>query len=249
MLNWFVLYLSQNYCHFFRQEWLLPPASEGWGKVLFSVCQFTSRRGEGTPSCRQGGGGGTPSQVRMGGGWWVLHFTSGWWGGGYPHPRSGWGVGVSPLQVWMGTGATTILGQDGGQGVPPSQVRTGVPPSQDRGTPLSRIGVPPHPGPRSGQLEQHCVYLLRGGRYACCVHAGGLSCYLMNLWSKLTGVFFFNLEPLMALRSVQMKSALQFMFLEFLELSRVVRGCLVYLSEGQDKKFLSKSFSLRVTTF
>ena len=44
----------------------LPPASEGWGKVLFSVCQFTLRWGEGgTPSCPWGGGGGT--SIRTGG--------------------------------------------------------------------------------------------------------------------------------------------------------------------------------------
>ena len=44
--------------------------------------------------------------------------------------------------------------------------------------------VPPGPGPTSGRrggvppTEQHGVYLLRGGRYASCVHAGGLSCFI-----------------------------------------------------------------------
>ena len=80
--------------------------------------------------------------------WGGVH-PSGWWG--YPLPRSGhWGTR--------------------------SQVRTGGYPG---------IGYPPpdRPSPRSGQggvfqLEQLVVYLPRGGRYASCAHAGGLSCYL-----------------------------------------------------------------------
>ena len=40
------------------------------------------------------------------------------------------------------------------------------------------IMVPPQPGQDWGgtQLGQHREYLLHGGRYASCVHAGGLSC-------------------------------------------------------------------------
>ena len=61
----------------------LPPASEGWGKVLFSVCLSVHILGGGTP-------------VRS--------------GGGVPHPRSGeggtpsqvWPEGGTPSQVWMG---------------------------------------------------------------------------------------------------------------------------------------------------
>ena len=67
----------------------------------------------------------------------------------------------------------------------PSQVRMGSTPfpGQDGGTPFQGT---PHPGLRSGQqgypqLEQHGVYLLHGGRYASCVHAGGLSCFLKSI--------------------------------------------------------------------
>ena len=65
---------------------LLPPASEGWGKVLFSVCLSVHTS--------TGGGGGTPSQV------WVR---------GYPFPDLG-----IPSQVWMG--GYPIPGLDGGGG-------------------------------------------------------------------------------------------------------------------------------------
>ena len=36
-------------------------------------------------------------------------------------------------------------------------------------------------GGGSAKIEQHREYLLHGGRYASCVHAGGLSCYVNNL--------------------------------------------------------------------
>ena len=58
----------------------LPPASEGWGKVLFSVC---------TPARSGWLGGGTPA--RFG------------WLGGVPQPGlDDWGGGGYPGQVWMG---------------------------------------------------------------------------------------------------------------------------------------------------
>ena len=101
-------------------------------------------------------GGGVPCQVQLGGGG-VPDL-------GTPPAKSAWGdlTWVPPLP-----------------GYPPSQVRGGtlveggyltwVPPRQ---------GTPPAGGgggvPRSGQ---HREYLLHGGRYASCVHAGGLSCY------------------------------------------------------------------------
>ena len=55
---------------------LLPPASEGWGKVLFSICQFTPRWGS------------IPYQVQAGG----YHISGP--GDGYPipDPGPGWGV-------------------------------------------------------------------------------------------------------------------------------------------------------------
>ena len=61
------------------------------------------------------------------------------------------------------------------------------------GTPTLGWGVP-QPGLDSGggylgyplthQTEQHSEHLLRGGRYASCVHAGGLSCSSFYFSSK-----------------------------------------------------------------
>ena len=46
--------------------------------------------------------------------------------------------------------------------------------------PWSKIGLPPQ------EIEQHSEYLLRGGRYASCIHAGGLSCLwiFLAVWVK-----------------------------------------------------------------
>ena len=49
-------------------------------------------------------------------------------------------------------------------GYPSCQDLAGVPPVQRWGSPTPRI-------------EQQMEYLIRGGRYACCIHAGGLFCY------------------------------------------------------------------------
>ena len=69
--------------------------------------------------------------------------------------------------------------------LPPPGIRPGwkgVPPPPILGSDLDG-GYPPPPArsdPRTGGcyplLEQHSVYLLHGGWYASCVHAGGLSC-------------------------------------------------------------------------
>ena len=65
----------------------------------------------------------------------------------------------------------------------PCQVQPGGYPG--RGVPcpggVPRSGNPPPPARSGGggtQLGQHREYLLHGGRYASCVHAGGLSCKL-----------------------------------------------------------------------
>ena len=88
---------------------LLPPASEGWGKVLFSVCQSTPRRkGGGLPNPALDGGespiqpwmGGTPT---LDGGYHIS-------GGQRGYPNLGQGVFISggyPItggipQPWMG---------------------------------------------------------------------------------------------------------------------------------------------------
>ena len=62
---------------------------------------------------------------------------------------------------------------------PPNQVGTGVP--QPGGCPP---GVPPLPG-----TGLHMEYLISGGRYASCVHAGGLSCFLKILWYQIEKLY------------------------------------------------------------
>ena len=83
---------------------------------------------------------------------------------GYPHSRSGWGVGRGEHPIpSQDMGGTPIPGQEG-EGVPPSQVKLGVPTS-------------PHPGQDGEgypQPEQHSMSLLRSRQYACCVRAGGM---------------------------------------------------------------------------
>ena len=113
--------------------------------------------------------------------------------GEYPSPQWGY-LSMVPSygQARMG------YPQPGQDRVPPSQDSTGVPPGQVRmgydppqpgwGTtpPTARTGYHPQEGQdgvplaRSGwgapQTEQQCKHLLRGGRYASCLHTGGLSC-------------------------------------------------------------------------
>ena len=126
----------------------LPPASEGWGKVIFSVCSHL--RGGGVPCPRPGLGGypvpdlGWYPIPGLGGGYpvpglggvpcprsgVVPHPRSGWgvpcprfvWG--VPHPRSGWGGVPHPRSGWGGypipglDGGYTIPGMDGGYTTP-----------------------------------------------------------------------------------------------------------------------------------
>ena len=113
--------------------------------------------------------------------------------GGVPQPDPDRGTQPGPdrgypSQIQMG--GTPVRDE-----VPPSQVRMGIPQS-GMGYPLSSDGVPPCSHqvrtwgtlvwdvvppvssdgvpPRIGQQMQ---YLICGGRYASCVHAGGLSCF------------------------------------------------------------------------
>ena len=69
------------------------------------------------------------------------------------------------------TGGYPFQGQDGGTPIP----------GQNRRYPIQLMGGTPVwvPGQDGGipQLEQHSVHLLRGRRYASCVHARGLSCW------------------------------------------------------------------------
>ena len=77
----------------------------------------------------------------------------------------------------------------------------GVPPSQDGGYPLPmRLDEGTCPieldggTPSSRETEQHSRYLLRGKRYAACVHAGGLSCFLSCHPYYLVGSLILNLQ-------------------------------------------------------
>ena len=96
--------------------------------------------------------GGVPCQVQPGGGYPAGGVPwQGYPGGGYPGGYPGGGYpGGYP-----------------GRGVP----WWGVPRS---GTPLGRSGW------GGTQLGQHRKYLLHGGRYGSCVHAGGLSCCIFT---------------------------------------------------------------------
>ena len=105
--------------------------------------------------------GGVPCQVQPGGGvpCWGVPLWRGTLAGGYP-------TGGYPGQVPPWPGQDGVVPCQGGTQVryPPSQVRM-------------RGGT---------QLGQHREYLLHGGRYASCVHAGGLSCYgvILNLLDR-----------------------------------------------------------------
>ena len=98
--------------------------------------------------------------------------------------------GVHHSQVWMGGTPTSRSGQGGYLGYHPWPGLDGVSPSQDwMGLP------PPQPGldgvtppPLCWETEQHSEHLLRGGRYASCVHAGRLSC-LKSVWYEFCAGF------------------------------------------------------------
>ena len=137
--------------------------------------------------------GSTPSQVCIGG---VPHPRSRWRGvphprsgQGVPHPRSRWGVphsadgghpikdqdvggypGIPPLSK---TGWDTPLSRPGMEGIPHPRLDGVHPPfhQQNGVTPPSKTGwgTPPH--------HQQSEHLLRDGRCASCVHAGGLYCW------------------------------------------------------------------------
>ena len=111
--------------------------------------------------------------------------------GGYPIP--GLAGGGTPSQVWPGGTPSLVQvppprpGLDGvppprpGTRVPPSRTWDGVAPPQTWDQVPSRtwdwVLPPPDLGPGTPPPPQHSEeHLIRGGRYASCVHAGGLSC-------------------------------------------------------------------------
>ena len=108
--------------------------------------------------------GGTPSQIQVGG-YPILDPGRGVPAQGTPLPGMGAPAWGTPPHL---AGGTPCLGYPPllpGRGAPAQ----GTPPPTWQGVPAQ--GTPPP------QQEQHSVYLLRGGRYASCVHAGGLSCF------------------------------------------------------------------------
>ena len=134
---------------------------------------------------------------------------------GYPIQPTG---GLPLSQVRME--GTLFPGQN--RGVPPSQVRMGgtlilvwvgvLPhwqyggsphPDLERGSsPCPALGwgyISPDLGPGQGgysQPEQQSVYLLHGGWYASCVHAGGLSCfvYFQQNWQMFMAVWMLTVR-------------------------------------------------------
>ena len=119
---------------------LLPPASEGWGKVIFSVC---------TPSQVRGGGGYPilglrwgeryPSQVWDGCGGTLTRSRC--WGGGTPARSRWWGVPPHPgMRYSPDLGWGTPPGP--GMGYPPD-LGWGTPQNLGWGTPRTWDGVTP----------------------------------------------------------------------------------------------------------
>ena len=99
-------------------------------------------------------------------------------GGGYPIPGPGGWRGY-PIPG-PGRGGTPFPGPGGGVAHPRSRQGGTHPGTPQQGD--THLGYPlaggTHPGYPPPHQEQHSVYLLCGGRYASCIHAG-LSCNLV----------------------------------------------------------------------
>ena len=170
---------------------LLPPAFEGWGRYCFHRCVAVHAKWS-TWSLVIGPFPASGPMVSWG--YPSARFFPGLWSQvlsqRYPIPR-GAAVPVGYPSLRQGEG-TAVPGRGvlvTGRGVP--QFPAGYPcpgvaslpglnwgttgrPGQDKGTPLhsqdrTEVGYAP-------KTEQQSEYLLPGGGYAFCVHAGGLSC-------------------------------------------------------------------------
>ena len=149
---------------------LLPPAYvvRREGTVFTGVCLSTGGGGGGPVRYPPPRGPGTPP-----GGYRSPGTPPG--GSGYPPPGGGTEVRVPPLGGYQGQvpplGGTKVRVPPGGVRVPPQGGYWSL------GTPRggTRVRYPPQGGylTRVGQQKE---YSLHGGRYASCVHAGGLSC-------------------------------------------------------------------------
>ena len=146
--------------------WFLPPASEGWGKVIFSLCvSVHTSMGGGVPQPGHPGqvwmvgGGGTPvrsawwwGKKGLDGGGYLGYCQQGLDGGvylGYPRPSlDGWGYPEVP--PWARSGCWGYLGYPPPwlDEVPPHHDWMGYPPLP------SLDGVPPPPW-LDGVLPHH----------------------------------------------------------------------------------------------
>ena len=138
------------------------------GYVFTGVCLFNflgAGGGEGTYLPADGGGGYLPSS------WQRRYLPSSQWGGGGGRGESGGTYLPADRRV-------------------PTRVSKPPPPSQGRYTLPSGQGTYPLPSgtycqsgyhpPPFQETEQHSEYLLPVGRYASCVYAGGLSCFIIR---------------------------------------------------------------------
>ena len=117
-----------------------------------------------------------------------------------PPASEGCGKVIFSGRVSVPPGRVPRPGPRWGGGYPSQvQVRINPPPQKKKKLRLSWMGVHPPSGldgstspPPSLETEQHSEYLLCGGRYASCVHAGGLYCLGQEFqdrrqtWSYLT---------------------------------------------------------------
>ena len=118
--------------------------------------------------------------VRDGGGYIFTLFVSphlrwgggGVWGGGVPRPGPDWG-GTTARSRQGGVPHPALDGGGGGGRLPWPGPNGGG----GGGTPSSPlVGCPPARGYPPPRAVQQMEYLIRRGRHASCVHAGGLSC-------------------------------------------------------------------------
>ena len=141
------------------------------GRYCFHRCLSVHRGGEGW--VRRGGRGGSAG----GRGWVSRGGGVGQQGGGVGQPGGG-GVGQVQLggEGWVRSSRGGGVGQvqPGGEG----WVRSSRGEGWVRSSRGGGVGQVQPGGGRGGsaKIAQHRKYLLHGGRYASCVHAGGLSC-------------------------------------------------------------------------
>ena len=167
------------------------------GCVFMGVCLFNFQRGEGYPHPPMGGGV-VPHQVLMG-----MGVTPMLPDGGYPILPDRGDPPPPPSEDWMGI-PPPPLGVDG---VPPCQKIWWVPPPhQETGwgyvPPLGDwMGYTLSPPPQ--EIEQQSEHLLPCKRYASCVHAGGLSCFIPKF--KLNWVLVVCCTTTLAFKHLRMR--------------------------------------------